>query len=321
MKICVVGHHVDEPDEGVRKIAHQLALELARRHQVLKLDITDVKNWVCIRAFHPDVIHFVLSPTLQGLAAAKVLSLAHRPAPTVMSAPHPDVRHLGRFAALFRPDLTLVQAEDSETRFRSLGFRTKFLPNGVDIARFAPVNSRTKKRLKEQHGIDHHSFVILHVGPVKRERNLRVLLPLQGDENQVVIVGRPSDNEDPKLIDELRRGGCIVRSHYLPHMEEIYGLADCYVFPATGRRHCIEMPLAILEAMACNLPVVTTRFGAVPRVFEQGDGLLFADDADDVVRGVREVKNGVVTRTHDKVLPYAWHNLVTSLERIYEELT
>ncbi|NIN66755.1 MAG: glycosyltransferase [Anaerolineae bacterium] len=321
MKICVVGHHVDEPDEGVRKIAYDLALELSRRHHVLKLDITDVKNSSSIRAFQPDVIHYVLSPTLPGLAAAKLLSLAYRPAATVMSAPHPDLRHLGRLATLFRPDLILIQAENSEARFHSLGFRTKFLPNGVDTERFVPVDAPTKESLREKYNVQSDKLVILHVGSLKRERNLHVMQALQQDGCQVLIVGRPSEKRDSVLVDELRASGCIVWTNYVPHLEEIYGLADCYVFPATDRRYCIEMPLSVLEAMSCALPVVSTRFGALPRFFDEGDGLFFANGTGELVQGIERVKNDPATGTRDKVLPYAWDNVVASLEHIYEGLT
>lgn len=321
MKICLVGHHVEQPDEGVRKITYYLRRELARRHDVLQLGIAHPKGWRSVRAFQPDIIHHVLSPTLLGLAAAKVLSFLYKPAATVISAPHPDLRSLGKAASLFRPDLLLVQAEDSERMFRSLGYRTQFLPNGVDIERYVPANGPTKARLRQKYKVDQESFVILHVASLKRGRNLQLMQSLQRDDSQVLILGRPSEAKDSPLLRELRQQGCMVWTDYFPHVEEIYALSDCYVFPTADRRYCVEMPLSVVEAMSCNLPVVTTRFGALPRVFQAGEGLLFADGNGDLARGLDEVKDGLVTRTRDKVLPYAWDNVVTSLEQMYIDLT
>ena len=65
-----------------------------------------------------------------------------------------------------------------------------------------------------------------------------------------------------------------MRTEYITHLEEIYALSDCYVFPTTDRRYCVEMPLSVLEAMSCNLPMLTTRFGALPGVFEEASGLI-----------------------------------------------
>jgi len=318
MRICLVGHHVDQPDEAVRKIAHHLAEELARRHDVLRVNVWDVTSWRGIREFKPEIIHFVLSPTLQGLAVAKVLSLAHRSAATVVSAPHPGLSSLGRMASWFKPDLVLVQAEDSEGRFRSLGFRTEYLPNGVDTARFVPVDTSTKNRLREKHHIDTDKFVILHVGAVNRGRNLESLQRVQGGGVQVLILGRASERGDARLATELRQSGCLVWTHYVACLEEIYALSDCYVFPTTRRRYCVEMPLSVLEAMSCNLPVITTRFGALPRVFEEGDGLIFAADGDKALAaGVQRVKAGLRTATRDQVLPLDWASVAVRLERLY----
>lgn len=320
MKICLVGHHVEQPDEGVRKITYYLARELARRHEVMALDIWAAKTWADIRAFHPDIIHYMLSPTLGGLAVAKLLSFAHRPAATVMAAPHPDLACLGRLASLFSPDLLLVQAEDSERVFRSLGYRTQFLPNGVDVERFMPASEATKERLRDKYNIKNDRFVILHVGSAKRGRNLQVMQTLQRDDNQVLIVGRPSEEEDSRLTGELEHWGCIVWTDYLPQVEEVYALSDCYIFPTTDRRYCVEMPLSVLEAMSCNLPVIATRFGALPRAFEEAEGLVFVDKEEDLIQELRSLKEGVEIGTRHKVLPYAWPNIVHRIHDIYQQL-
>jgi glycosyltransferase involved in cell wall biosynthesis len=321
MRICLVGHHVDHPDEAVRKITFHLAHELSKRHNVKSVNVWHVTSWRGIRESRPEIIHFVLSPTLQGLAVAKVLSLAHRSASTVVSAPHPAKSALGRMAAWCKPDLVLVQAEDSERRFRSLGFRTEYLPNGVDTARFLPVDTSTKNRLREKHDIDADRFVILHVGAVNRGRNLESLKRVQGGGIQVLIVGRASERGDARLASELRQSGCLVWTHYVARLEEIYALSDCYVFPTTHRRYCVEMPLSVLEAMSCNLPVVTTRFGALPRAFEEGDGLIFAADGDKALAGgVERVTAGLRTATRDKVLPIDWAGVVSQLEQAYSDL-
>ena len=321
MRICLVGHHVDHPDEAVRKITHHLAGELARRHEVMRVNVWDVTSWRGIREFKPEIIHFVLSPTLQGLAVAKVLSLAHRSAATVVSAPHPSASALGRLASWFKPDLVLVQAEDSERRFRSLGFRTAYLPNGVDTARFVPVDSSTKKHLREKYEIDTDRFVILHVGAVNRGRNLESLQRVQGGGAQVLILGRASERGDARLASELRQSGCLVWTHYVACLEEVYALSDCYVFPTTNSRYCVEMPLSVLEAMSCNLPVITTRFGALPRAFEEGDGLIFAADGDKALAaGVERVRAGLRMATRDQVLPLDWASIGEELERTYSSL-
>jgi glycosyltransferase involved in cell wall biosynthesis len=73
--------------------------------------------------------------------------------------------------------------------------------------------------------------------------------------------------------------------------------------------------------MSCNLPVVSTRFGALPRIFDDGDGLFFADGRQDLVEAVGRVRAGSVqSRTRAKVLPYSWAHVVERLAAAYGEL-
>jgi len=58
---------------------------------------------------------------------------------------------------------------------------------------------------------------------------------------------------------------------YIKKIEEIYQLSDCYIFPITFEGGGISILLSVLEAMACNLPVVTTKFGGLPAIFKGGD--------------------------------------------------
>ena len=92
------------------------------------------------------------------------------------------------------------------------------------------------------------------------------------------------------------------------------------VFPTTSRRYCVEMPLSVLEAMSCNLPVITTRFGALPRAFEAGGGLIFAEGEEALAAGVERVKAGLRPNTRDKVLPLDWASIVDRLEQAYSDL-
>ena len=323
MRICIAGHFVAEPDEGVRTVSKHIASELSRRHLVLESNIGDPRAWRRARRFAPQILHFVLSPSNLGLLVARLLASYCSGAKTVMSAPHPDPIWWGRLARLFRPDVTLVQSIESEQMFRRLGFNTAFFPNGVDCERFRPVLEHDKERLRDKYGIPREKYVILHVGPLTTQRDVRCLTRLQSGDNQVIIVGRPSQHGDAKVRRELEESGCVVWLDYHPRLEEVYALSDCYVFPTppSSRGASIEMPLSVLEAMSCNLPVITTRFGALPRVFDEGHGLVFVNSEDDSAARVRNLKDGGSdVGTRRKVLPYSWTDVLRVLEDTYERL-
>jgi glycosyltransferase involved in cell wall biosynthesis len=183
-----------------------------------------------------------------------------------------------------------------------------------------PVLEQPKRRLRDKYGIDHGKFVILHVGSVKKRRNVRLMSQIQTEDNQTILVGSLSTGVEQDTLDELKSHNCWVWLQYYEHIEELYALADCYVFPTQNGVGSIEMPLSVLEAMACNLPIISTRFGALPRAFKAGEGMFYADTAEEFREGLDAIRSGVVVRTREKVLPYAWQNIVARLEETYSAL-
>ena len=66
---------------------------------------------------------------------------------------------------------------------------------------------------------------------------------------------------------------------YLQSIQEIYQLADVYLFPVMDIENCIDVPLSVLEAASCNLPIVTTEYGELT-AFREQEGFLFIDALD-----------------------------------------
>jgi glycosyltransferase involved in cell wall biosynthesis len=73
--------------------------------------------------------------------------------------------------------------------------------------------------------------------------------------------------------------------------------------------------------MATNLPVIATRFGALPRVFNEGAGFYYADNKEEIKKAIDQIRNGAIIQTRDMVMGFAWEELIQQLIRIYEDLT
>lgn len=322
MKVCLAGHFGGSLDEGVRNVGKSLATGLDRTGiELEKLEISSFLEWKSIKAFRPDIIHFVLTPTTAGVITAKLISSLFPEAKTVISAVHPSVSR-SRVLKQFKPDLILTQAKESEDLFRSIGFNTRFFPNGVDINKFKPIPRESRQRLRDQLQISESSFVVLHLASMRRERNLDIFKTIQKEGgHQVIIVGREHEDTGRRLQRELQEAGCLVWKTHFANIEDIYNVSDCYVFPTFQKKACIETPLSVLEAMACNLPVVTTRFGTLPRMFAEGSGFFFAEKEEHVLEILGGIKNrGTKVETRRMVLPHSWDSLSKDLAEIYEGL-
>ncbi|RLE61996.1 MAG: hypothetical protein DRJ47_11390 [Thermoprotei archaeon] len=325
MKICLISNYSPPLDEGMKNVAYYLGVELKKRCEVLNLSLNGLFSkvfWQQVRDFQPQIIHYIPGPSILSLIIAKFLKLQCSGAKVLMSATQPRIpRFLKIILPLLKPDLVLTQSDETENMLAGAVYKTTFLPNGVDIERFIPVSVDTKKKLREKYGLSKGKFIILHIGSIRRRRNLRLLTELQqkNRDSQVIVVGSTSTPLEQDIYKGLVENGCIVWRRYFKNIEESYALSDCYIFPAFTKLSSIDLPLSVMEAMSCNLPVISTRFGALTRIFQEGNGLYFAETKEEFLQIIDTIKNGVEIKTREKVLPYSWIKVASRLEEIYHQ--
>jgi glycosyltransferase involved in cell wall biosynthesis len=124
---------------------------------------------------------------------------------------------------------------------------------------------------------------------VKDNRNLDSLIEVQRTGRyQVWIVGSESESRPEPWRTRLEAAGCRVHTQFVLRIQEVYQAAEIYVFTVKALpsdqfpRHyheigAVDLPLSILEAMGCGLPVVSTRQDAVEHFLGGVPGLLFFD--------------------------------------------
>ncbi len=322
MRICVVGHFKDNLDEGVRIVGRSIFKMLENEDiDLKKVDINSISNWKDIIKFNPDIIHFILAPTVNGLIIAKLISILSLKSKIIISAVQPAVPQWNILKFL-RPDLMLVQSSKSELVFKSIDFKTKFMYNGIDTEKFKPATDKEKKGLREKYKVPLDKFVVLHLASLKRERNLDIFKKIQKEQdNHVIIIGRENENIDEELVLELEESGCEVWIKHFQNIEDIYNLSDCYIFPTVDNRACIETPLSVLESMACNLPVITTKFGAIPDLFDEGNGLFYINGENEISTFIDKFRNeNIEIKTRNDALTYSMENVANNLMGIYKDL-
>jgi glycosyltransferase involved in cell wall biosynthesis len=331
VQICLIGDFCRNLDEGYKNTSHYLAKGLEQHHAVIRLNAKQVGSaafWRDFRRTRPDIIHTVAQPTDRSLVLTYLLRRFRPRARTVLSA----LRGEGYFAAsgcntrqhrLLRavpPDLVLAQTRGAEALFRAAGCRSMRLSNGVDLERFKPVTRERKYELRRKYGIGLDRPVVLHVGHLHAARNLHALTPLPAAGKQVVVAGSLYMGIHHDLIRRLERAEFQLFSGYQPCIEELYQLSDCYVFP-TLPSNSITMPLSVLEAMACNLPVITTRFTGLEEYFVSGHGFAFVDGPGEIPTRVDEaLRSTDPCTTRTMVQDLSWEAVIDRLQSYYRGL-
>jgi glycosyltransferase involved in cell wall biosynthesis len=329
MQICLVGDFSEKLDEGYKNTGHYLSNNLAAAHTVVRLNVKQIRTaafWRAALKARPQIIHTIARPTNQSLLLTRLLARAHPRARTVVSALKADAYFANgqistaqrRLVPAMRPDLVLVQNDEASTLFSTLGCAVSHLPNGVDLERFKPVFADRKRELRQKYGIDATRPVTLHVGHLEAARNLAALRTLPDAGIQVVVAGSLYMGTNHDVIRQLEAFGFQLFKGYQPHIEELYMLADCYVFtPRPG--NSLTMPLSVLEAMACDLPVITTRFEGLVQAFDECPGFQFIDEGDAMLPRVQAALSAP-RRTREMVRPYSWQSVVDQLQNYYQEL-
>ena len=324
MRVCLLGDFSENLDEGYKNIAFHITNKTSKHHRIMKLNIKKIFSmgfWKDVRnSPPPQIVHHLTAPTLRSFIVLKILAFYWRDSKTIMFALHPDLSSFSKkFVPLFKPDLILTQSYESDRMFRDLGCRTRFLSNGVDTKKFIPVTKNVKETLRKKYKIDREKFVILHVGHLMKRRNLKIFDEIQSENNQVVIVGSKYIITDRQICQHLKDSGCTICMGYFENIWDIYALSDCYIFPVI-KGGSILTPLSVMEAMSCNLPVITRDFDGLTRIFSEGNGLIFAKKDKDFIHAIDMVKKGMEVKTREKVLPYSWENIGLELDKVYNEV-
>lgn len=165
--------------------------------------------------------------------------------------------------------LVITFSKSAQKYIESLGLETSNYSLAADDEVFKPVSQEQKLLLREKYGVPQDARIALHVGHVKKCRNIGALKNLALNGWQVIVVGSTSMAYEEDVAKELMDCGIMIRGEFNPHVEELYQLSDIYVFPVRNEDEAIDFPLSVVEAMACGLPVVSTPFGALPDNFKE----------------------------------------------------
>ncbi len=151
------------------------------------------------------------------------------------------------------------------------------LPNGIDLEKFKPLDKNTTR---EQLGISIEQKVLLNVGSLGRYKGQRdlintlpAILSEHADVHTVIVGEGEFRSQLERTIEQLNLKDKVTLAGFQVEEKIIKWLnaADIFVFPSLRE----GTPNALLEAMACGLPVVTTSVGAIPEIVSDGiNGML-----------------------------------------------
>jgi glycosyltransferase involved in cell wall biosynthesis len=231
--------------------------------------------------------------------------------------------------------LTANEAEDARAVWSACGVplpdeKISIVPNGVQLKDFANLPPAEPSRTRWKLG---SGPVVLFLGRLHERKGLQLLIPAfagavqTAPDARLLIVG-PDEGMLSTLgaqVEHFSLGGRVIFTGMLTGDDKLAALAasDLFALPAVGE----GFSMAVLEAMACGLPVLLTPGCNFPEVVDAGAGLVverevtaLRDALDRLLTGgERRASMGRSARAlvHAR---YTWPQVVTQLEDVYRAM-
>jgi glycosyltransferase involved in cell wall biosynthesis len=319
MRVLILANPGGLADEGARNVSRTILAGMKQRCDLLTMPApVAMEHLAEIRRFGPQIVHSLHGPSGRTFALMAVLRLLVPQAALVVSLSQldPRLRYFRPLLRQLRFIRLLSQDLAGECFFSKLGFSVRPLPNGVDPERFRPTEAALPKGLQAKLAPDRPT--LMHLGSLKPKRGLNLLAQLNGHRGwQVLIVGSPTVPAVPEVVQMLWAANCVVLHEFIEDLPGLYNAMSAYAFPVSDLMGAIDMPLSVLEAMACNRPVISTRFKALPRFLPEGDGLYYFDSVDEAKIGLDRIMECSTVATRNKVADFSWNGILDQLEEVY----
>jgi poly(glycerol-phosphate) alpha-glucosyltransferase len=205
------------------------------------------------------------------------------------------------------------------------------IPNGLDVADFArPADGERPIRTPLVERLTRRSRRLLFLGRIHPKKGLLLLLPAwarilpQAREWELVIAGPDEGGhlqEVRACVANLGIGDRVIFTGLVQGDEKVRLLhsADLFVLPSYSE----GLPMSVLEALACEVPVIATRESNVGDLLAEGAGWQCSAQVDSLAEALGQAVLAAESERADRgsagrriiEARYAWPAVVKELER------
>lgn len=213
---------------------------------------------------------------------------------------------------------------------RIIGKKVLLLHNGISLDRFVKAGRNPTKRLEI--GLSPHDLVIGSVGRLSEQKGYTFLIEAaptviaKFPNVKFIIIG------DGELRDSLHRkteqlglSETVIFAGHRQDVESLYGIMDLFVLPSLWE----GLPTAVLESMACGVPVVATDIPGTRELIQvnQTGWLAQPRDPINLAACILEALNSPAKRAalaqtalQDVVPRFSMAHIARQYEQLYREL-
>lgn len=198
-----------------------------------------------------------------------------------------------------------------------------YIPNGVNTNRFSPGKSKFEKKFQNQK-------LIVYFGRLHYQKNVDLLIKSfkyvkeKIKDVKLIIIGTGNDYDKLKAMSssdkDITMTGFVSDEDLIDYLR----VADVVVFPSRGE----NASFTLMEAMACELPVVSSDVGNAKKILGDGRGILLkkytekeiAEICIDILSDDQKAeKIGKIARKYVEE-HHSWDKISKQTQGLYEEV-
>lgn len=352
-KIAILSFYTGIVDRGVETFAYEISKRLKRKHQVtifqtgatnhqsgikthkininadipqsshtilgkLYLDIQSIRILIFTLRLTPHLIrnkYDVLIPLNGGWQVVLIRILTKFTKAKMLVSGHAGIGGDDTWNIFFKPDVfvALTSAQQSWAKRISPELRIERIPNGVDLSQFNPKVKPKNIKLKKPIVVCASALV-----PYKRI-DLTIKAVAKTKKLSLLLLG---DGQLKAHLDSL--GKRILKDRYLrlnPSYQEIpsyYKAGNVFTLASSTE----AFGISYLEAMACNLPVVTTCDSSRQQII--GSAGILTDPAK-IEQYSKDLLIAYMTNyrniPYDQALKFSWNNVAKKYSTLINQIS
>lgn len=230
-----------------------------------------------------------------------------------------------KFCSCFTDVLITINHEDYALAKKMMkAKKVEYVPGvGIDLLKFYNIQCEKNEKRREI-GIPEDAIILTSVGELSIRKNhkivLQALAKIDNERIHYVIVGNGA------LLSELqsfaKAHGIARRVHFLGYrndVAEIYKVSDIACLPSIHE----GLPVALMEAMACGLPVVCSKIRGNIDLIDKSGGVLFNyNSIDECCMAIINLLNSDMDQMGDRnrefIQSYSIERITLRMKSLYE---
>lgn len=234
-----------------------------------------------------DINHYFFTPTrLNSFLIKNLLTSKKTKIIQTIATLREDLWSDSDLKNLLFGDLIITYSEHAKNKLASLGFKnaTRIYP-GIDIEKYVPTTK--DMRTLSAFGLSASDYVIMYPGEYVRLGATDDIIATLPDlfekipNAKFVFACRVKNEQDAQkkeaVIELLKQNGIlekVVFSDTFADMPKLFNLADVIVFPVRDMFGKFDVPLVVIEAMACEKPIIISDLPILQEFSNAGNSVI-----------------------------------------------